>query len=231
MLTHLSLFTGIGGLDLAAEAAGFTMVGQCEFADYPTKVLEKHWPDVPRWRDIKTLTGADFEVKKMAEQRLIDANKLYDAISDNWSAMSVCFLSDILGFVSETETIDPETLPIVRQLREELTQYKDLGVTPEQIALLMKFFKDRTSAKWIAADMELVADSIRKSNLEKQLARVTAERDAAVQDIENAMSFDCADDIWGFLCSKCKNYTPDGRCKCVGDDCVPKWHGPKKETK
>ena len=62
-LTHLSLFSGIGGLDLAAEAAGFRTVGQCEWADYPTKILEKHWPDVPRWRDIRALTAEDFYAK------------------------------------------------------------------------------------------------------------------------------------------------------------------------
>jgi len=43
-----------------AEWAGFETVGQCEFAEYPAKVLEKHWPAVPRWRDIHELTAKSF---------------------------------------------------------------------------------------------------------------------------------------------------------------------------
>jgi DNA (cytosine-5)-methyltransferase 1 len=56
MLTHFSTFSGIGGFDLAAEWAGFRTVGQVEMKDYPYEVLCKHWPDVPKWRDIRDVT-------------------------------------------------------------------------------------------------------------------------------------------------------------------------------
>lgn len=59
-MTHLSLFSGIGGLDLASEWAGFEIAGQCEFADYPYKILCKHWPNVPKWRDVHDLTAKSF---------------------------------------------------------------------------------------------------------------------------------------------------------------------------
>ena len=60
-MTHLSLFSGIGGLDLAAEMAGFKTVGQVEIDDYRNRVLEYHWPDVPRWRDVRDVTAESFE--------------------------------------------------------------------------------------------------------------------------------------------------------------------------
>lgn len=54
-LTFGSLCTGIGGLDLGLERAGWRCCWQSEIDPYACRVLSKHWPDVPNLGDLKQI--------------------------------------------------------------------------------------------------------------------------------------------------------------------------------
>lgn len=60
-MNALSLFSGIGGIDLAGEWAGIKTVAMCEREPFCQKVLRKHWPDIHIYDDVCTLTKERLE--------------------------------------------------------------------------------------------------------------------------------------------------------------------------
>lgn len=56
----LSLFSGIGGLDLGLERAGMRVVGQVEIDPFCRAVLAKHWPGVKQMADVREVKGDEF---------------------------------------------------------------------------------------------------------------------------------------------------------------------------
>lgn len=58
----LSLFTGIGGFDLAFERAGFEITGQCEIDKRCRELLSKHFPSTPCLEDVHDVGTTDAEI-------------------------------------------------------------------------------------------------------------------------------------------------------------------------
>lgn len=54
-----SIFSGVGGLDLAVEQVfGAEVAWVCESEPAPSSVLSKHWPDVPNYGDVREVNWA-----------------------------------------------------------------------------------------------------------------------------------------------------------------------------
>ncbi len=67
----LSLFSGVGGFDLGLERAGMTVAAQVEIDPYCRRVLERHWPGVARYEDVRGVSG---ETGRGSERPVADAS-------------------------------------------------------------------------------------------------------------------------------------------------------------
>lgn len=57
----LDLFSGIGGFSLGLERAGMRTVAFCEIEPFCRAVLAQHWPEVPIYDDVRTLSAATLQ--------------------------------------------------------------------------------------------------------------------------------------------------------------------------
>lgn len=86
----LSLFSGAGMIDLAASWAGIETVAFCEIEEYPTKILQRRFPGVPIYRDVRELT---------AEKLKTDGISKIDIISGGFPCQDVSTAGKRTGFV------------------------------------------------------------------------------------------------------------------------------------
>jgi len=79
-MTHVELFAGVGGISIAAEQAGFRTIAQVERDPYCLRVLEKYWPGVRRFTDIRGLSLSrligcgEKERLEWLEKRIVERN-------------------------------------------------------------------------------------------------------------------------------------------------------------
>lgn len=108
-MNALSLFSGIGGIDLAGEWAGIKTVAMCEREPFCQKVLKKHWPDVPIYDDVCTLT------KERLEADGIDCNTI-GLISAGYPCQPYSVAGEREG-EEDDRALWPEVLRIIKDIR------------------------------------------------------------------------------------------------------------------
>ena len=107
-LKVLSLFSGVGGFDLGLERATMETVYQCEIDKNCRAILEKHWPLVPKWDDITTLTG----------EEILSKTPIIDVVAWGSPCQDLSVAGKRAGLAGEKSNLFYEGIRIINELRK-----------------------------------------------------------------------------------------------------------------
>ena len=126
MYKVLDLFSGIGGFSLGLESTGgFETIAFCEVEKYPLEILNKHWPNVPVYNDIKELTY----------ERLKEDNLIPDVITGGFPCQDISCAGKGKGIKAERSGLWSEMFRLIRDVRptwaiiENVSTLRSKGLT------------------------------------------------------------------------------------------------------
>jgi len=93
---------------MGLEAAGMTTVFQCEIDKHARSVLEYHWPDVPKWDDVSTLTGA----------HILEMTGGVDLVAWGSPCQDLSLAGKRAGLTGERSGLFHQGIRIIKELRE-----------------------------------------------------------------------------------------------------------------
>lgn len=130
MLRVLDLFSGIGGFSLGLErTGGFETVAFCEIEEFPRRVLAKHWPGVPIYHDVRTLSA----------ERLTADGISVDVVCGGFPCQDISSAGEKAGIDGERSGLWAELSRLVGELRPRY-------VLVENVADLLRGPEERPGA-------------------------------------------------------------------------------------
>ncbi len=101
-MTAGSLFAGIGGFDLGLERAGLDVRWQVEIDPFCRAVLARHWPQVRRYEDVRTVDATNLE--------------RVDLICGGFPCQDISYAGNRLGLTGQRSGLWFEFARIIRDL-------------------------------------------------------------------------------------------------------------------
>lgn len=121
MITFGSLFAGIGGFDLAFERANMRCAWQVEIDAAARSVLSRHWPDVPKFADVRDVSasltdryGAGLDSHQVAGSEFASVDQAMTVGAENDAVCqcvcsAVASLNDVVSVADGFVPATPET--------------------------------------------------------------------------------------------------------------------------
>lgn len=116
-MNALSLFSGIGGLDLAAEMSGIKVKAFCEIEPFPVEVLKKRFPGVHIFNDVKTLTKESFMEVMLKNGGGVESSQPIDIIFGGFPCQDLSQAGKQVGLTGARSGLWFEMLRVISEFR------------------------------------------------------------------------------------------------------------------